>query len=203
MKKITPSRDQIDALLAYTSNNERELNSARYRLDGFADLVKKGELPKTFLAFEVLDQIALANENGFRDTQYLKLVPECFASETVQIPVFVLNELLNCWDDFIHSNPTKASLAKSFGFAAPKPKSNPIQHIVDKLDKDRYLAQQVFELRIRSWFNGEKLKLVQAFVDVAANEHVDRQTVKNAWYAQRQYYKKIIQELQLPSKPIG
>jgi hypothetical protein len=74
---------------------------------------------------------------------------------------------------------------------------------VDKLDKDRYLAQQVFELRIRSWFKGEKLKLVQAFADVAANEKIDRQTVKNAWYAHRQYYKKIIQEMQLPSKQIG
>ena len=111
--------------------------------------------------------------------------------------------MLNCWDDFIHSDPTKASLEQSFGFAAPKPKSRPIQQMIDKLDKDRYLAQQVFISRIEAWFEGKKLKLVHAFATIAAEENVGAETVRKAWYAHRSYYKKFLQDMQLPFKKIG
>jgi hypothetical protein len=203
MKKLTISKEQIDALLTYISDNERELHSARYRLDGLSEFVEQEELPPAFLAFEILEQLALANENGFKSNQYLNVVPAHFASETVEVPRFVLNTILNCWDDFTHSDSTKASLEKSFGFAAPKPQSNPIQHLVERLDGDLYLAQQVLTLRIKVWSEGEKLKLLQAFADVAANENVSNQTVKKAWYKHRSYFKKFIREMQLPLKQIG
>ena len=53
MKKFRPSKEQIDILQRYINDPKREIHSARYRLDGFSDLVEKGKLPKTFLAFEV------------------------------------------------------------------------------------------------------------------------------------------------------
>ena len=120
MKKITISKEQSDALRTYISDNERELHSARYRLDGLSEFVEHGELPPTFLAFEILKQLALANENKFKSNQYLNVVPAHFISETIEVPRFVLNTVLNCWDHFTHSDPTKASFEKSFGFAAPK-----------------------------------------------------------------------------------
>ena len=203
MKKLTLSKEQSDAFLTYISDNERGLYSARYRLDGFSESVEKGELPPAFLAFEILDQLALADENGFTSNQYLNVVPAPLRSETVEVPKFVLNRILNCWDHFIHSDPTKASLEKSFGFAAPKPNSNPIQHVIDQLDKDRYLASQVLTMRMKVWSEGKKLKLLQAFADVAANENVSNQTVKSAWYKHRSYFKKFIREMQLPPDQIG
>ena len=203
MTKFKPSQEQVDALQHFINDPKREIHSARYRLDGFADLVEKEKLPKAFLAFEILDQITLAQENRISSSEYLGIVPDCFASETVEVPLFVLNTLLNCWDDFIHSDPTKASLEKSFGFAAPKPKSRPIQQIIDKLDKDRYLAQQVVIRRIEAWSKGGKLKLVQAFANIAAEENVSPETVRRAWHTHRSYYKKILRYMKLPAKQIG
>ena len=104
---------------------------------GLPTWLEKGKLPKTFLAFEVLNQISIAQEKKFSRDEYLGVVPDCFASKTVEVPVHVLNTLLDCYDHFIHSDPTKASLEQSFGFAAPKPKSRPIQHVIEKLDKKR------------------------------------------------------------------
>ena len=203
MKKLTLSKEQSDAFLTYISDNERGLHSPRYRLDDFSESVEKGELPPAFLAFEILDQLALADENGFTSNQYLNVVPAPMVSKTVEVPRFVLNRILNCWDHFIHSDPTKASLEKSFGFAAPKPNSNPIQHVIDQLDKDRYLALQVLTMRMKVWSEGKKLKLLQAFADVAANENVSNQTVKSAWYKHRSYFKKFIREMQLAPDQIG
>lgn len=203
MKKFRPSKEQIDILQRYINDPKREIHSARYRLDGFSDLVEKAKLPKTFLAFEVLDQISIAQEKKFSRDEYLGVVPDCFAPETVEVPLFALNTLLNCWDDFIHSDPTKASLEQSFGFAAPKPKSRPIQQMIDKLDRDRYLAQQIFNLRVEAWFEGKKLKLVHAFATIAAEENVGPETVRRAWHAHRSYYKKFLQNMQLPMKKIG
>lgn len=203
MKKFRPSKEQIDILQRYINDPKREIHSARYRLDGFSDLVEKGKLPKTYLAFEVLDQITRAQEKGFSSNECLGVVPECLASETVEVPIYVLNTLLNCYDHFIHSDPTKASLEKSFGFAAPKPKSNPIQQVIEKLDNDRYLAQQVVIRRIEAWSKGGKLKLAQAFANIAAEEDVSSETVRRAWHAHRSYYKKIISLMKLPEKQIG
>lgn len=203
MKKFRPSKEQIDILQRYINDPKREIHSARYRLDGFSDLVEKGKLPKTYLAFEVLDQITRAQEKGFSSNECLGVVPECLASETVEVPIYVLNTLLNCYDHFIHSDPTKASLEKSFGFAAPKPKSNPIQQVIEKLDNGRYLAQQVVIRRIEAWSKGGKLKLAQAFANIAAEEDVSSETVRRAWHAHRSYYKKIISLMKLPEKQIG
>ena len=203
MKKLTISKEQIDVLRTYISDNEHKLHLARYRLDGFAEFVEQGELPLAFFAFEILKQLALANANGFTSNQYLNLVPAQLAAETVEVPVSLLNILIDCWDEFTHSDPTKASLEKSFGFAAPKPNSNPIQHVIDQLDKDRYLALQVLTMRMKVWSEGKKLKLLQAFADVAANENVSNQTVKSAWYKHRSYFKKFIREMQLPPDQIG
>ena len=115
----------------------------------------------------------------------------------------MLNTLLNCWDNFLHSDPTKASLEKSFGFAAPKPKSNPIQHVIEKSHNDRYLAQQVVIRRIQAWSKGKKLNLVQAFANVAAEENVGSETVRRAWHTHRSYYKKLLHYMKLPAKKIG
>lgn len=112
MKKLTISKEQIDALLTYISDNECELHTARYRLDGIFEFVEQEELPPAFLAFEILEQLALANENGFKSNQYLNVIPAHFRSETIEVPRFVLNTVLNCWDHFRHSDPTKASLEK-------------------------------------------------------------------------------------------
>ena len=203
MKKFRPSKEQIDIFKRYINDPKREIHSARYRLDGFADLVEKGKLPKTFLAFEVLNQISIAQEKKFSRDEYLGVVPDCFASKTVEVPVHVLNTLLDCYDHFIHSDPTKASLEQSFGFAAPKPKSRPIQHVIEKLDNDRYLAQQIVIRRIEAWSKGKKLKLVQAFANVASEENVGSETVRRAWHTHRSYYKKLLHFMRFPAKKIG
>lgn len=203
MKKISPTKEQVEALLEFISDENTSIRTSRYRLDGLSELVEKGQLPIAFLAFETLEQLVIAHENGVDSDEYLKVVPELFATRTINVPIFVLNTILNCWGDFITSDPTKASLEKSFGFTAPKPNSNPVQHVIEKLENDRYLAQRVFIHRLEAWFAGKKLPLVEAFVDVAAEEKVSSQTVKNAWYKHRSFYKKFIREMKLPTQKIG
>lgn len=203
MEKLSPTKEQQEALQAFIADGKASIRTARYRLDGFSKLVEKGQLPTAFLAFEILEQLAIAHENGIDSDDCLEVVPEPFASRTINVPVFVLNTILNCWADFVNCDPTKASLEKSFGFAAPRPNSNPIQHVIEQLDNDRYLAQRVFIHRLEAWFECKKLPLVQAFVDVAAEEKISSQTVKNAWYKHRSFYKNLIRDLKLPTQKIG
>ena len=108
MTKFRPSQEQIDALQGHINDPKQEIHSARYRLDGFSDLVEKRKLPEALLSFEILDQIARVQENGFSSNECLGVVPDCLASETVEVPFFVLNTLLNCWTDSIHSELTRA-----------------------------------------------------------------------------------------------
>jgi len=203
MKKISPTEEQEEALQAFTSDEKRSLRTARYRLGGLIELVAQGQLPLAYLAFETLKQLAIERDNGIDNDQFRDVDPETFASRTVSVPMFVLDAILDCWDDFVTCDPTKASLEKSFGFAAPKPSGNPISHVIEKLQNDRYLAQRVIFHRIKAWSDGNKLPLVQAFADVAAEEKVSSQTVKNAWYKHRSFYKNFIRDMKLPTQKIG
>jgi hypothetical protein len=200
MKKITISKEQSDALRTYISDNERELHSARYRLDGLSEFVEQGELPPTFLAFEILKQLALANENKFKSNQYLNVVPAHLVSETVEVPVSLLNILLDCWDEFTHSDPTKASFEKSFGFAASKRRGRPFLHKLEKLHDDRYYANKVIEARLRNYFKGTQISLTTAFTDTSFNEKVSYESVKNAWGKHRNFYKSMLRRLKVPEK---
>jgi len=200
MKKLTISKEQIDALLTYISDNERELHTARYRLDGISEFVEQEELPPAFLAFEILEQLALANENGFKSNQYLNVIPAHFRSETIEVPRFVLNTVLNCWDHFTHSDPTKASLEKSFGFAASKKRGRPVLHKLQKLHDDRYYASKVLEARIKCFVEGTQISLTTAFADTSFTERVSYETIKNAWGKHRNFYKSMLRRLKVPEK---
>lgn len=203
MKKFSPTKEQLEALQALKSAEKSSLRTASYRLGGLIELVAQGQLPLAYLAFETLEHLVIQHDNGIDNDLCREVDPETFASRTVSVPMFVLDAILDCWGDFKTSDPTKASMEKSFGFAAPKPSGNPIQHVIEKLQNDRYLAQRVIVHRIRAWSDGKKLPLVQAFVDVAAEENVSSQTVKNAWYKHRSFYKNLIRDLKLPTQKIG
>ena len=167
-------------------------------MDGFADLVDKEKLPEAFLAFEILNQITLAQERGFSSDECLGVVPKCLASETVEVPVQVLNTLLNCYDHFIHSDPIKASLEKSFGFAAPKKRSRPFSQKLEKLHDHRYYASKVLQARIENFFKGTPISLATAFADTAANQKISYGTVKIAWGAHLNYLKSMLRRLKIP-----
>ena len=52
MKSFSPTNEQVEALLEFISDENNSPRTARYRLDGFSELVEKGQLPLAFLAFE-------------------------------------------------------------------------------------------------------------------------------------------------------
>jgi len=60
MKSFSPTKEQLEALLEFISDENTSLRTARYRLDEFSELVEKGQLPLAFLAFETLEQLVMA-----------------------------------------------------------------------------------------------------------------------------------------------
>ena len=195
-----PTAEQQNALKAYIENPKREIHQHRFVIDELVNLNEKDEIPETYLTFEILERMAIAKENCFSNDDILDIVPSKYASETVGIPIFVLNVLLNAWDDFTHSDPTTANMAKSFGLAAKKRRGRPIMHIIDKLEQDRYYASQVLDKRIKGFFKNRKISLTSAFTDVATSEKVSYETVKNAWGKHNNYFKKMLRNLKVPDK---
>lgn len=108
-----PSVEQREALEAYMRHPEKKLILARYRMDGLGALVDKKELPLTFLAFEVLNELALAHKAGFVPAQYNKVAPDRFSSATVEVPVYLLDHLLTCWGNTSNPTSTKGRLTKA------------------------------------------------------------------------------------------
>lgn len=192
-----PSAEQRKSLEAYLRHPEKSLFAARCRLDGLSDLVDKGELPLTFLAFEVLEKISASQQLGFAAEQYQKVVPDRFSSATVEVPVFLLDVLLDCWHDFSRSDPTKGSLDRSFGNAAKGRRKRPFLHKWQNLDNERFYAFCVLEFRLERFFKGNPVSLTEAFEQVAVDEGVSSSTTKNAWQKHRAFLEGVLRPLHI------
>lgn len=198
-----PSVEQREALEAYMRHPEKKLILARYRMDGLGALVDKKELPLTFLAFEVLNELALAHQAGFVPAQYNKVAPDRFSSATVEVPVNLLDHLLTCWGEYIQSDINKGSLDKSFGLAADKRRGRPFLHTFKKVASEFQYAEAVMIVRVLYYFKGSPMTLTRAFEEVAGMKKTSSETVKNAWGKHRAYYDGFLRALKVSAKKLG
>jgi len=198
-----PSAEQLKALEAYLRHPEKSLFAARCRLDGLSDLVDKGELPLTFLAFEVLEKISALQQQGFAVEQYQKVVPDRFSSARVEVPVFLLDVLLDCWHHFSRSDPTEGSLDRSFGNAAKGRRKRPFLHKWQKLDNERFYALAVLEVRLTRYFAGNPVSFTKAFEEVSVDEEVSSAVVKKAWEKHRAFFEDLMLPFNIKLSDLG
>lgn len=203
MTQSGPSSDQLKALQAYLMHAEKSLFASKFRLDGLSELIEKDDLPLAFLAFEVLEAIVVAKQEGFSPEQYHKVVPDRFSSETVEVPVFLLNVLLNCWSDFSRSDPKEGSLDRSFGNAAKGRRKWPFLHKWQKLDKERFYAFAVLEVRLKRYFAGNPVSFTEAFEEVSGDEEVSSAVVKKAWEKHRAFFEDLMLPFNIKLSELG
>jgi hypothetical protein len=191
------TEQQITAIKNYVNNPNRKLVEAAQSLHDLERLREKGEVPNSLIAFEILKTIHAGIEHGFTNDDLLGTIPKALGDETITIPVAAIRSLLSAWNNFKYSDDP--NMAKSFGLDGAGQGRKPITKL-EIHKNERYYTRRIFELRMFARMDFKKLTVDVAAEQVAEEESVSVQSVKNAYKKYRRNFAELFKEHGIPLK---
>lgn len=178
------SEEQKETIQDFISNSKRELEAIKEYIENLEQMMANGELPNTFIAFEIIENIIGGIEKGYTNDEMLSALPDNFQHNYVKIPSVVLNALLNGWGKYKRSE--LYDLDASFGLLGEEKRRPPVSKL-KYLNKEKYLVRLVIVELLIARMEGKKATLEQAIEAVSLQEKVDAsyETIRKAWYKHR------------------
>ena len=197
-KKQAPlSEESVKAIADYINSPERKLTETKQYFDSLERLLVDGKIPTTIVSFEALRTLHNGIENGFTNAAVLSALPKSMGNETIEVPVAVIRSLISSWERYKYSE--EQNLGKSFGLSGGNNSRKPLTRLeIQKTEK--YYTQRVFELRMEGMLDGQKVTVDKAVEQVAEENKVSEQTVKNAYKKHRRTFASLFKAHNLPIK---
>lgn len=199
MSKNKPfTEEQIKALIKFTEAPDRRLNSLKDLLENLEGLRKDNEIPASYVAFEVLENLYGGLEEGYSIEDLLSVLPKEISQKTIQIPAEIIGVLLNGWNKYKKSDTN--DMSKSFGMLAEETR-RPAVSKLKQIIKEKRLVRLIIEEMWRARLSGSPTTLSQAIETVS--EHptigVSHETIRKLWYKHRENFNNEITRKGLPS----
>ena len=191
------TEQQIKAIKTYRNHPNRKLVEAAQFLHDLERLREKGEIPTSLIAFEVLKTIHDGIEHGFTNDDLLETIPKALGDETITIPVAAARSLLSAWNNFKYTD--KPNMEKSFGLDGHGQRRKPFTKL-EIHKNEKYYTRRIFELRFLARMDGKKLTVDIAAEQVAEEESISVQSVKNAYKKHRRHFAELFKEHGIPLK---
>ena len=197
-KKQAPlSEESVKAIADYINSPERKFTETKQYFDSLERLLVDGKIPTTIVSFEALRTLHNGIENGFTNAAVLSALPKSMGNETIEVPVAVIRSLISSWERYKYSE--EQNLGKSFGLSGSNNSRKPLTRLeIQKTEK--YYTQRVFELRMEGMLDGQKVTVDKAVEQVAEENKVSEQTVKNAYKKHRRTFASLFKAHNLPIK---
>ena len=191
------TEQQIKAIKTYRNSPNRKLIEAAQFLHDLERLREKKEIPTSLIAFEVLKTIHDGIQHGFTNDALLETVPKALGDGTITIPAAAASSLLSAWNNFKYSD--EPNMAKSFGLDGDGQRRKPFTKL-EIHKNEKYYTRRIFELRFFARMDGKKLTVDIAAEQVAEEESVSVQSVKNAYKKHRRHFAELFKEHGIPLK---
>ncbi|MCH1428373.1 MAG: hypothetical protein L7V88_04920 [Alphaproteobacteria bacterium] len=186
-KNTNFSQEQLEALMKFVTNPNRELDTWADYIGILDQLRKDHKLPTTYVAFEILDSVFGGLERGHSAEKLIEQLPAELSNNVIPIPAAVIGALLNGWVKYKNSEIHDRDMDKSFGLLGKEAQRPPISNM-KQLSKELNLVRRVVELTYKAKLDGKAITLFDAFNLVSENEeiNVSYETVRKAWYKHRE-----------------
>ena len=179
------SQEQLEALMKFVTNPNRELDTLADYIGTLDQLRKDRKLPTTYVAFEILENVFGGLERGHSAEKLIEQLPAELSNNVIPIPAAVIGALLNGWVKY--KNSEIHDMDKSFGLLGKETQRPPISNM-KQLSKELNLVRQIVELIYKAKLDGKAITLFEAFNLVSENKeiNVSYETVRKAWYKHRE-----------------
>ena len=181
------SQEQLEALMKFVTNPNRELDTVADYVGTLEQLRKDRKLPTTYVAFEILDNVFGGLERGHSAEKLIEQLPAELSNNVIPIPAAVIGALLNGWVKYKNSEIHDRDMDKSFGLLGKETRRPPISNM-KQLSKELNLVRQIVELIYKAKLDGKVITLSDAFELVSENEeiNVSYETIRKVWYKHRE-----------------
>ena len=197
-KKQAPlSEESVKAIADYINSPERKLTETKQYFDSLERLRMDSKIPTALVSFEVLRTLHNGIENGFTNNEVLGALPKSMGNETIEVPVAAIRSLISSWERYKYSE--EQNLEKSFGLSGSNNSRKPLTRL-EIQETEKYYTRRVFELRIEGMLDGQKVTVDNAVEQVAEENKVSVQTVKNSYKKHRSTFSDLFEAHNLPIK---
>ena len=196
-KQALLSEGSVKAIKDYINSPDRKLTETKQYFDSLERLLVDGKIPTTLVSFEALRTLHNGIENGFTNTAVLSALPKSMGNETIEVPVAVIRSLISSWERYKYSE--EQNLEKSFGLSGNSNSRKPLTRL-EIQETEKYYTRRVFELRMEGMLDGQKVTVDNAVEQVAEENKVSVQTVKNAFKKHRRTFSNLFKAYNLPIK---
>ena len=197
-KKQSPlSEESVKAIADYINSPERKLTETKQYFDSLERLRMDSKIPTALVSFEVLRTLHNGIENGFTNNEVLGALPKSMGNETIEVPIAVIRSLISSWERFKYSE--EQNLEKSFGLSGSNNSRKPLTRL-EIQETEKYYTRRVFELRMEGMLDGQKVTVDNAVEQVAEENKVSVQTVKNSYKKHRRTFSDLFKAHKLPIK---
>ena len=197
-KNTNFSQEQLEALMKFVTNPNRELDTLADYIRKLEQLKKDRKLPTAYVAFEILDKVFGGLERGHSAEKLIEQLPAELSNNVIPIPAAVIGALLHGWDKY--KNSKIHDMDESFGLLGEEKRRPPISNM-KQLSKELNLVRQIVELIFKAKLDGKAITLFDAFNLVSEDEeiNVSYETIRKAWYKHRETMNKDLVAKGLPS----
>lgn len=196
--KTNYSDEQLEALMHFVTDSDRELDALADYIANLEQLKKERKLPTNYVAFEILENIFSGLENGHSAERLLEKLPNELSNNVIPVPAPVIGALLNGW--LKYKNSETHDMDHSFGLLGDETRRPPVSNM-KQLNKELNLVRQVVEEIYNANLNGEAITLSEAMGKLSERDkiNVSYETIRKAWYKHRKKMNHVLLAKGLPS----
>ena len=169
-KNTNFSQEQLEALMKFVTNPNRELDTLADYIGTLDQLRKDRKLPTAYVAFEILENVFGGLEKGHSAEKLIEQLPSELSNNVIPIPAAVIGALLNGWVKY--KNSEIHDMDKSFGLLGKETQRPPISNM-KQLSKELNLVRQIVELIFKAKLDGKAITLFDAFNLVSEDEKIN------------------------------
>ena len=175
------SEEQKEAIKDFIADPKRKLGAFKEYIENLEQMMANGELPNTYIAFEIIENIMGGLEEGYSNDELLSALSDKLQDNYIKVPSVALYALLSAWGKYKRSS--LHDMDASFGLLGEETRRPPVSKLKN-LNKEKYLVRLVVtELLIAKW-ESKNTTLEQAIEAVSLQDGVDAsyETIRKAWY---------------------
>ena len=121
------SEEQKEAIQDFIADPKRKLGAFKEYIENLEQMMANSELPNTYIAFEIIENIMGGLEEGYSNDELLSALSDKLQDNYIKVPSVALYALLSAWGKYKRSS--LHDMDASFGLLGEETRRPPVSKL--------------------------------------------------------------------------